>query len=306
MARQEESELSQALAAEMTNQMSLRMRRMSSGLRRFVRSNTLAAIGGLIGALLILMAIAAPLLSPYDPIVVNMTKMVHPPDTISLFGTDRIGRDVLSRMIFGARISLFVAFLSVLIGTSGGFVWGLASGYLGGVIDNTSQRLAEVLLSFPGLILAMALAMALGASMWTVIVAIGITRLAPASRVIRSVVLSVKESAYVDAARAIGANPVRVMAMHVAPQCVAPFLIVFTANLGVAIVTEASLSFLGVGIPPPAPTWGTQLGEASNHLFPPWWLVVFPGVFITITVLSFNLFGDGLRDALDPRLRGTL
>ena len=306
MAYHEELEPGQAQTAEATSLLALRMHRTGRGLQRFVRNNTLAAIGGLIGLLLIFMALAAPLLSPFDPIVVNMTKMVHPPDSISLFGTDRIGRDVMSRMIYGARISLFVAFLSVLIGTSGGFVWGLASGYLGGMIDNISQRFAEVLLSFPGLILAMALAMALGASMWTVIVAIGITRLAPAARVIRSVVLSVKESAYVDAARAIGANPVRVMAMHVAPQCIAPFLIVFTANLGVAIVTEASLSFLGVGIPPPAPTWGTQLGEASNHLFPPWWLVVFPGVFITVTVLAFNLFGDGLRDALDPRLRGTL
>ena len=306
MAYHEELEPGQAQTAESTSLLALRMHRTGRGLQRFVRNNTLAAIGGLIGLLLIFMALAAPLLSPFDPIVVNMTKMVHPPDSISLFGTDRIGRDVMSRMIYGARISLFVAFLSVLIGTSGGFVWGLASGYLGGMIDNISQRFAEVLLSFPGLILAMALAMALGASMWTVIVAIGITRLAPAARVIRSVVLSVKESAYVDAARAIGANPIRVMAMHVAPQCIAPFLIVFTANLGVAIVTEASLSFLGVGIPPPAPTWGTQLGEASNHLFPPWWLVVFPGVFITVTVLAFNLFGDGLRDALDPRLRGTL
>ena len=306
MAYHEELEPGQAQTAESTSLLALRMHRTGRGLQRFVRNNTLAAIGGLIGLLLIFMALAAPLLSPFDPIVVNMTKMVHPPDSISLFGTDRIGRDVMSRMIYGARISLFVAFLSVLIGTSGGFVWGLASGYLGGMIDNISQRFAEVLLSFPGLILAMALAMALGASMWTVIVAIGITRLAPAARVIRAVVLSVKESAYVDAARAIGANPIRVMAMHVAPQCIAPFLIVFTANLGVAIVTEASLSFLGVGIPPPAPTWGTQLGEASNHLFPPWWLVVFPGVFITVTVLAFNLFGDGLRDALDPRLRGTL
>ena len=306
MARLDELEPGQVLATNSTSSLSLQVRKTGSGLYRFVRSNTLASIGGLIGLLLILMALAAPLLSPFDPVVVNMTKMVHPPDSDSLFGTDRIGRDVLSRMIYGARISLFVAFLSVLIGTSGGFVWGLASGYLGGIVDNTSQRFTEVLLSFPGLILAMALAMALGASMWTVIVAIGITRLAPAARVIRSVVLSVKESAYVDAARAIGANPVRVMARHVAPQCVAPFLIVFTANLGAAIVTEASLSFLGVGIPPPAPTWGTQLGEASNHLFPPWWLVVFPGVFITITVLAFNLFGDGLRDALDPRLRGTV
>jgi ABC-type dipeptide/oligopeptide/nickel transport system permease subunit len=165
--------------------------------------------------------------------------------------------------------------------------------------------LVEILLSFPGLILAMALAMALGASMWTVIIAIGITRLAPSARVIRSVVLSIKETPYVDAARAVGANPLRVMVSHVAPQCVAPFLIVFTASLGGAIVTEASLSFLGVGIPPPAPTWGTMLAEASGVLLPRWFLVVFPGMFITVTVLAFNLFGDGLRDALDPRLRGS-
>lgn len=282
-----------------------RVGRLAAGLQRFAKTNTLSAAAGVLGVSLILMAVAAPVISPDDPLEPDFTNLRGSPSRDSPFGTDDIGRDVLSRVIHGARISLFVAFVSVFIGTTGGFVWGLTSGYLGGRFDIVNQRVVEVLLAFPGLILALALGMALGASMWTVIVAIAVTRLAPAARVIRSVVLSVKETPYVDAAKGVGATPVRIMIFHVAPQCIAPYLIVFTASLGAAIITEASLSFLGVGIPPPAPTWGTILGEASNLLTPFWWLVVFPGVFITVTVLAFNLFGDGVRDVLDPRLRGT-
>ena len=277
------------------------------GARRFGRTNTLAAAAGVVGAFLILMAIAAPLAAPKDPLRADIARINKEPsirEEFNPFGTDQIGRDVLSRIIYGARLSLFVGFLSVAVGTSVGFVWGLTSGFFGGRIDLANQRVVEVLLSFPDLILAMALAMALGASIWTVIIAIAITRLAPTARVVRSVVLSVKETDYVDAARAIGSGPVRLMAFHVAPQCFAPFTIVFTASVGGAILTEAGLSFLGMGIPPPAPTWGTMLAEASGVLLPRWFLVVFPGLFITVTVLVFNLFGDGLRDVLDPRLRG--
>lgn len=273
---------------------------------RFGKTNTLSALAGAVGFLLILMAIAAPVISPDDPLEPDFSNMRASPNPDSVFGTDDIGRDALSRSIHGARISLFVAFVAVFIGTTTGFVWGLTSGYLGGRFDILSQRVAEVLLAFPGLVLAMVLAMALGASMWTVIVAISITRIAPSARVVRSVVMSVKETPYVDAAKGIGATPLRIMMFHVAPQCVAPYLIVFTASVGAAIITEASLSFLGVGIPPPTPTWGTMLGEASNLFTPHWWMVVFPGIFITVTVLAFNLFGDGVRDILDPRLRGTM
>jgi ABC-type dipeptide/oligopeptide/nickel transport system permease subunit len=252
------------------------------------------------------MALTAPLIAPHDPLKANFRRMTKPPDSTSYFGTDQIGRDNLSRVIYGSRSSLLVAILAVVLGTTTGSLWGLASGYIGGRFDIVSQRIIEFLQSFPDLILAMAISMALGAGTWTVIVAIAITRIPFGGRVIRSVTLALKEIAYVEAARGIGASSLRIMGLHILPQCVAPYLILATTHLGVAIIIEASLGFLGVGIPPPTPTWGNMLADSLNSgLVPPWWLVVFPGVAITITVLAFNLFGDGIRDTLDPRLRGS-
>ena len=255
--------------------------------------------------MLVLMAIAAPIIAPHDPIKSNFTKMQAPPDRQSLFGTDNIGRDILSRVIHGARISLFVALISVLLGTSLGAVWGITSGYIGGKVDLIAERLLEIIMAMPGLILAFLLVLVLGSTVWTIIIAIAVTRIPFGARVIRSVALSVKEMTYVEAARAIGASPVRIVGRHVAPQCVAPFIVLITVHLGTAIVIEASLSFLGIGIRPPTATWGGMLGEASTLLVPNWWYVFFPGLFITLAVLSFNLLGDGLRDILDPRLRGS-
>src|SRR6185503_11720960 len=184
------------------------------------------------------------------------------------------------------------AFGAVLFGTTLGALWGLASGYFGGRFDIISQRLIEFMQSFPDLILAMAIA---------------ITRIPFGGRVIRAVVLSLKEMSYVEAARGLGASHLRMMAQHILPQCVAPYLILATTHLGVAIIIEAALGFLGVGIPPPMPTWGNMLADSLNAgLIPPWWLVLFPGAAITLTVLAFNLLGDGIRDVLDPRLRGAV
>jgi ABC-type dipeptide/oligopeptide/nickel transport system permease subunit len=253
------------------------------------------------------MAIAAPSLAPYEPLKSDFRRMSKPPDARNYFGTDQIGRDTLSRVIHGSRASLTVAIAAVLLGTTLGAFWGLASGYLGGRFDLISQRIIEFLQSFPDLILAMAIAMALGAGTGTVIVAIAITRIPFGGRIIRSVVLSLKEMSYVEAARGVGASKLRIMLRHILPQCVAPYLILATTHLGVAIIIEASLGFLGVGIPPPTPTWGNMLSDALNSgLVPPWWLVLFPGAAITITVLAFNLLGDGIRDLLDPRLRGAV
>jgi ABC-type dipeptide/oligopeptide/nickel transport system permease subunit len=271
----------------------------------FARRNPLSAVWGAVAIIIIVMAATAPLIAPNDPLKANFLRMTKPPDAQNYFGTDQIGRDTLSRVIYGARASLIVAIAAVLLGTTTGSLWGLASGYIGGRFDLLSQRCIEFLQSFPDLILAMAISMALGTGMGTVIVAIAITRIPFGGRVIRSVVLSLKEVAYIEAARAVGASPRRIMLLHILPQCFAPYLILATTHLGVAIIIEASLGFLGVGIPPPTPTWGNMLAESLTSLVPHWWLVFFPGLAITITVLAFNLFGDGIRDTLDPRLRGT-
>jgi peptide/nickel transport system permease protein len=283
------------------------LRRVARTLGLFARRSPLSAFWGCIAALILVMAVAAPVLAPFDPLKSDFRAMTKPPTERHLFGTDQIGRDVLSRVIYGSRASLTIAIGAVLFGTTLGALWGLASGFLGGRFDLISQRIIEFLQSFPDLILAMAIAMALGAGFGTVIVAIAITRIPFGGRVIRAVVLSLKEMSYVEAARGVGASRMRVMLRHILPQCVAPYLILATTHLGVAIVIEAALGFLGVGIPPPTPTWGNMLADSLNGgLIPPWWLVLFPGAAITLTVLAFNLLGDGIRDMLDPRLRGAV
>jgi peptide/nickel transport system permease protein len=282
-------------------------RRVARGLASLIRRSPLAAFWGCMAAAILLVAVAAPVIAPYEPLKSDFRAMSKPPDARHYFGTDQIGRDSLSRVIYGSRVSLTVAFGAVLFGTTLGALWGLASGYFGGRFDIASQRVIEFLQSFPDLILAMAIAMALGAGIGTVIVAIAITRIPFGGRVIRAVVLSLKEMSYVEAARGLGASHLRLMLRHILPQCVAPYLILATTHLGVAIIIEAALGFLGVGIPPPTPTWGNMLSDALNAgLVPPWWLVLFPGLAITITVLAFNLLGDGIRDILDPRLRGAV
>jgi peptide/nickel transport system permease protein len=281
--------------------------RVMGALWLFARRSPLSAFWGVVAVAVIVVAIAAPLIAPYAPLKADFRHMTKAPDGVHLFGTDQIGRDTLTRVIYGSRASLAVAFGAVLLGTTTGALWGLASGFFGGRFDLISQRCIEFLQSFPDLILAMAIAMALGAGTGTVIVAIAITRIPFGGRIIRAVVLSLKQMIYVEAARGLGASNLRLMARHILPQCIAPYLILATTHLGVAIIIEASLGFLGVGIPPPMPTWGNMLADALNSgLVPPWWLVLFPGAAITLTVLAFNLLGDGIRDALDPRLRGAL
>ena len=282
-------------------------RRIGAAVWRFARRSPLSAFWGIMAIAIIGVAVAAPLIAPFEPLKSDFRHMTNAPGPLHWFGTDQIGRDTLSRVIYGSRTSLTVAFGAVLLGTTTGALWGLASGFFGGRFDLISQRIIEFLQSFPDLILAMAISMALGAGTGTVIVAIAITRIPFGGRIIRSVVLSLKEMSYVEAARGLGASNLRLMARHILPQCIAPYLILATTHLGVAIIIEASLGFLGVGIPPPLPTWGNMLADALNSgLVPPWWLVLFPGAAITLTVLAFNLLGDGIRDVLDPRLRGAL
>ena len=272
---------------------------------RFVRSSPLGAVAALFLLGLLFVGVFADVLSQYDPIVADYSVSRSPPTNEHVFGADHMGRDTLSRIMHGARVSLFVALVSVFVGDSVGLLWGVVSGFHGGRFDLMSQRILDTLLSFPGLILAMLLLVGLGAGLHTVIIAIAVTRIPLATRVIRSVVLSVRNMAYVEAARAVGSSNTRLMLQHVLPQCIAPFLVIASAGIGVAITTEAALSFLGIGVPPPTPTWGNMLGGVLADSFRPrWWLVVYPGLFLTLTVLAANLFGDAIRDFLDPKLRG--
>ena len=283
-----------------------------SSFRRYVRwlaeyssRNPLGAAGGVVVVLLCIPAVAAPLIAPWPEEKGDFLNIARPPTMEHLLGTDHGGRDVLSRVVFGTRRTLMIAILAVVFGTSLGAALGIVSGYFTGKTDLILQRLMEIMQAFPDVILALLLLAALKPSLWTVIVAICVTRIPFGGRVIRSVTLQIREMEYVKAAEAIGASHVRIMALHVAPQCAAPYLVLATAHLGVAILIEASLGFLGAGVPPPLATWGNMLALASEGGFKPlWWLVAFPGAAITITVLAFNLFGDSLRDELDPRLRG--
>ncbi|MCB0087004.1 MAG: ABC transporter permease [Caldilineaceae bacterium] len=274
-----------------------------ASLRGFMRTSRMGTISAIFLLVLIFVALLANFVAPYHPLEADFRAMRHPPNLSHVLGTDNLGRDVLSRLIHGARISLFVALVSTVLSKIVGLAWGILTGYLGRSFDLISQRVIDVLLAFPGIILAMLLLSALGGGLGTVITAITLLGVAGTVRVIRSVVLSVKEMTYVEAARAVGVSDARIMARHVAPQCIAPLLVLFSASLGGAIFAEAALSFLGLGIPQPAPSWGNMLGGIlANQFRPEWWLVIFPGVAITITVLAFNLVGDALRDYLDPKI----
>lgn len=272
--------------------------------RRFLRSSLLGTLSLCLLLIVVGAAAGAERLAPYDPIDTDYAALKQEPSREHLLGTDALGRDVLSRLIFGARVTLIVGVSSVLIGDGIGFLWGLVSGYAGRRFDTISQRVLDVLMAFPALILALLLMAGLGSGLQTVIIAIAVTRVPLATRVIRSVVISAKEQPFVEAARALGAGPWRAMISHLAPQCVAPLLVVASFNLGTAIFAEAALSFLGVGIPPPTPSWGNMLGGVLAEAFkPPWWLVVFPGLAITVTIVAANLLGDALRDFLDPKMK---
>jgi peptide/nickel transport system permease protein len=281
-----------------------RRRRTTASVRRFVRASPIGAVGALVMLLVLLVGAFAEVVAPYDPLVANFGATRRDPSAQFLLGTDYLGRDVLSRIVHGARVTLLVAITSVLLGDSLGFIWGIVSGYVGRRFDMVSQRVLDIMLSFPGLILAILLMAALGPRLETVIIAIAVSRVPLSTRVIRSVVLSVKQFAYVEAARCIGATSPGIMLRHIAPQCVAPLLVILSANLGTAIFAESALAFLGIGVPEPTPTWGRMLGGVLSEAFrPPWWLVIFPGLAITLTIMAANLFGDALRDVLDPRLK---
>ncbi len=284
------------------------------GLLQFFKQKPLGAFGALVLLIMFVLAILAGVVSQYDPTEfttyidesgVKKNATFQPPSGTFWLGTDEFGRDIFSRIAHGSRISLRVGFISVLLGTVGGALFGMASGYIGGRFDMVSQRVMDALMALPGLILALMVIAALGRGEFPVIIAIALNIGPNANRLLRAQCLTIKERPYVDAARALGASNLRIMMRHIVPNSLAPFLIIATAGLGAAILIEASLSFLGFGVPPPAPSWGGMLtGNAQQFAIVAPWLAIAPGVAISLAVFAFNVLGDALRDVWDPRLRG--
>jgi len=274
-----------------------------------VQRKPLGAVSAAIVCGLIAVALFAPVLAPRDPQAFNLDERGLPvrmqaPSATFLLGTDPLGRDVLSRIVYGARVSLIVGFASVMIGTLLGTALGLVSGYWEGRLDQVIQRGVDTAMAIPGIVLALAVMSVLGQSLTNIILVIGLVIAPGASRVVRGTVLAVKQQTFIDAAHASGASPGRIVLRHVLPNVFAPILIIGTMWLGNAIVIEAALSFLGLGTPPPTPTWGGMLsGEGRRNLETAPYLAIFPGLAISIVVLAFNMLGDALRDLLDPRLR---
>lgn len=271
---------------------------------QFARRRPLGAVGAFIVLLLVFVALFAPWLAPYDPYKMNSAWLLSPPSLRNWMGTDEYGRDIMSRVMWGSRTSLVVGLLAVVLGTTTGAVLGLVSGYLGGKVDYVVQRCMDILLAFPGLVLALAMVAALGASVVNVIIALSFTIIPGASRVIRASALALREAPFVDAAQNLGFSSARIVFRHILPNCAAPYIIIATAALGGAILSEASLSFLGLGTPPPAPSWGGMLsGSSQSAMTDAPWIAIFPGLAITLVVFGFNFLGDALRDLLDPKLR---
>jgi peptide/nickel transport system permease protein len=264
-------------------------------------ANRLAVVGGVIILLMVISAVAAPLLTSHDPVEMRLSDRQLPPSRAHFFGTDEFGRDVFTRVLYGGRISLRVGIIAVSIGMIVGSVIGLAAGYFGRWFDMVSQRFIDVMLAFPDLILALAIVAVLGPSLTNVMIAIGISSIPVYARVMRGQVLSLREKEYVEAARAAGAGHMRLIFRHILPNALSPIVVIATLGIAAAILAGAGLSFIGMGAQPPSPEWGAMLARGREFLRNEWWIATFPGIFIAITVMGFNLLGDGLRDALDPR-----
>jgi len=281
------------------------MRALASFLRRFGARQPLGAVGAAIVAVLVATAVFAPALAPHGPKEAVFTPYLAPSPEFP-FGTDHLGRDQLSRVIWGARLSLYVGLVSVVFGVTLGGLWGVVTGYFGGAADNASQRIVDVLMALPPIILALSLMAALGQSMNNVVLALAILLAPTAARTLRALALSIKESPFVEAARAVGCSHWRVIVLHVLPNTLAAYIVLLTVNIAYAIVVEASLSFLGLGAPPDEPSWGAMLNAGAQAIEAAPWMFLFPGLAISLTVLGLNLVGDAIRDLTDPRLRGGL
>ncbi len=270
--------------------------------RRFSK-NPIIPIGTVIILLMIITGIFAPYLAPYKPSKMYFRHRREAPGKEFWLGTDRLGRDMLSRMIWGARVSLVIGVLAVTVSLIVGLIIGMLAGYYGGLLDEVLMRIMDVIFAFPTLLLAIALIAVTGPSMRNIIFVVGIIRIPRFARILRASVLSIKEKEFVEAARALSKSDTGIMLQHILPNCIAPLTVQVSLSIATAIITESALSFLGLGVRPPTPSWGQMIADGRSELFTAPWIVIFPGLAIMVTVLGYNLLGDGLRDALDPRLR---
>lgn len=273
----------------------------SRAFRSLLRNNS-AKLGFAVIMVNLLVAVSAPFITPYDPTSPNLREVVQPPSRSHPLGTDGLGRDILTRIAYGSRISLTLGLVSVVIGLFGGLILGTLGGYFGGWVDLSIMRLIDIILAFPALLLAIVVVSILGPGMRNAMIAVGVAQLPIYARLVRGQVLSNKAREFVMAARAVGASDLRIMQVHILPNSVAPVIVQSTLNIASAILSAAALGFLGLGAQPPTPEWGTMLTKGRQYLQVAPHVATFPGVAIVITVLGFNLFGDGLRDALDPRM----
>ena len=283
---------------------SFRARRQWQAVRRFAQKRPLGAVGAAIVILMVFAALLAEIIAPFDPLQNNYGAMFHVPSATHWLGTDSFGRDVLSRLLYGSRTALWVGFSSSFFASTVGAVVGVTGAYFGGKVDLLLQRLLDILISFPLIVMALVVVALLGSGIWNVIVAIAIPMIPRAALVVRSSSLALRQMLFVEAALTLGAGHARVILRHMLPNVVAPYLIILTAFLGQAILLEASLSFLGLGVAEPAAAWGLMLrGAAVDFAERAPWMALFPGLAISLAVFAFNVFGDSLRDALDPKLR---
>lgn len=261
----------------------------------------LGLIGGGILSMLLLMALLAPVLAPYDPLAQDLYQRLQPPSTDHWFGTDDFGRDILSRIVYGSRISLRIGLIAISLALTGGTLFGLVAGYRGGMVDMLIMRSMDLMLAFPSILLAIAIVAVIGPGIENAILAVSIVLVPQFARLVRSSVLTVREATYVEAARALGATESRLLFYSILPNCTAPLIVQTTLGMGTAILDAAGLSFLGLGAQPPVPEWGAMLSGGRELLLRAPWVMTFPGLAIFAVVLGLNLFGDGLRDALDPK-----
>ena len=275
-------------------------------MRQFWRTfsrNQLACVGAVVVGVLVAIAVLAPALAPWDPNKTDMKRILEAPSAKNWLGTDQIGRDVLSRLLYGSRISLAVGFVSVGIAVLIGIVLGASAGYHGGVVDAFIMRLVDLMLVFPRFFLLLAVLAFLKPSIWTIMAVIGLTGWMGVTRLVRAEFLALREREFVIWSESIGAGALRVIFKHILPNALAPVLVAMTLGIPAAILTESGLSFLGLGVQPPYATWGNILNDGKDLITYAWWLTLYPGLAILVTVLAYNLMGEGIRDALDPRLR---